>query len=207
MARSPAGTRSVRGDNRETIRLAPDSYTLVQNEAAIGMIEDAFTKSKLDLTDARFGCDYSLDGARMFAQWIFPAHTTKVRDGVEASLRVILLNCYDATTALSGRVGAFNWACANQSVSGQEYASFKFQHKGEIDLRPAVERLAIAAEKHVIETTRWERWPAIAVSDQLARKLIGRCPRSPRPRSTSWCMRGWSRATKIRCRAGRTCGA
>lgn len=167
----------VRGDTGETIRVAPKSYTLVQNETAIGMIEDALTKSKLDLTDARFGCDYSSDGARMFAQWLLPAHTAKVRDGVEASLRVVLLNAYDGSTALQGRVGAFNWVCANQSVSGQEYASFRFQHRGEIDLAPAIGRLTTAAECHALEVRRWERWPAIPVSDQLARKLIGALPK------------------------------
>jgi len=176
-AEIPGWHHIVRGDNQETIRLAPDSYTVVQNAEAIAMVEDAFTKSRLDLTDARFGCDYSSDGARMFAQWLFPAHTAKVRDGVEASLRVVMLNAYDGSTALQGRVGAFNWVCANQSVSGKEYASFRFQHKGAIDLAPAVARLAKAAEHHALEVSRWERWPAVPVSDQLARKLIGALPK------------------------------
>ncbi len=167
-----------RGDTGETIRVAPDSYTLVQNDYAVALIEDALNKSKLDTTDGRFGADYSADGARMFAQWILPAHTSKIKDGVEASLRVILFNAYDGSAALQGRVGSLNWACANQAFSGKEYASFKFQHKGKIDLEPAIARLAVAAEKHVVEAVRWERWPTIAVSDMLARKLLTALPKA-----------------------------
>lgn len=173
----PGWHHICRGDTGETIRLAPDSYTLVQNDYAVAMIEDALMRSRLDTTDGRFGCDYSSDGARMFAQWILPAHTAKIKPGVEASLRVILFNAYDGSTALQGRVGSLNWACANQAQSGKEYASFRFQHKGKIDLGPAIERLTIAAEKHVIEAHRWEHWPTVAVSDQTARKVIGAVPK------------------------------
>jgi hypothetical protein len=168
----------TRGDTGATIRVAPDSYTLVQNDYAVALIEDALIKSRLDTTDARFAADYSSDGARMWAQWILPAHTSKVRQGVEASLRVIFINAYDGSTALHGRVGSFNWACANQAVSGKEYASFRFQHKGEIDLVPAIARLTIAAEQHAIEVTRWERWTGIKVTDKLALKLLATLPKA-----------------------------
>jgi hypothetical protein len=167
-----------RGDTGATIRVAPDSYALVQNETAIGIIEDSLSRSRLDLTDARFAADYSSDGARMWAQWILPAHTATVRPGVEASLRVILLNSYDGSSALQGRVGSFNWVCANQAVSGKEYASFRYQHSGKIDLVPAIARLTIAAEQHAIEVNRWERWADIKVTDQLARKLLTALPKA-----------------------------
>lgn len=167
----------VRGDTGSTIRVAPATYTVVQNEYAVDMIEDALKKSKLDLTDARFGCDYSHDGARMFAQWILPAHTAHVRDNVEASLRVILLNSYDASTSLQARVGTFNWACANQAVSGKEFSSFKFQHSGKIDLTPAIGKLTLAAEEHVETVHRLERWPGVAISDKQARKILSAVPR------------------------------
>jgi hypothetical protein len=168
----------TRGDTGATIRLAPASYTVVQNEEAVGAIEDALKKSKLDLTDARFGCDYSHDGARMFAQWLLPAHTAYIRNGVEASLRVILLNSYDATTALQARIGSFNWACANQAVSGKEYSSFRFQHSGKIDLGPAIGKLTLAAEEHVETVKRLETWPAVHVTDQQARKLLSALPKA-----------------------------
>src|SRR5580765_6089118 len=42
-AEIPGWHHIVRGDNQETIRLAPDSYTVVQNAEAIAMVEDAFT--------------------------------------------------------------------------------------------------------------------------------------------------------------------
>lgn len=168
----------VRGDTGATIRVAPDSYTVVQNDFAVATIEQALHQSNLNLSGARFGVDYSHDGARMFAQWLLPAHTQMVRQGVEATLRVILLNSYDGTAALHCRTGSFNWACANQAVSGKEFGSFKFIHSGEIDLEPAVRRLTAAAEDHVQQVRRWELWPSIRVSDRQARAVIAAMPQT-----------------------------
>jgi hypothetical protein len=166
----------VRGDNNETIRVCGESYALVQNEFVVNMIETALRRSKLDLTDARVGFDYSHNGARMFAQWIFPAHTATVRPGVEASLRVVMLNSYDGSVPLSGRAGSYNWVCANQAVAGQDLASFKFRHTGEIDLAPAIAKLTAAAEEHAEQVRRWELWPAIPVSDQMVRAVLTSLP-------------------------------
>ena len=166
----------VRGDTGATIRVAPDTYTMVQNETAVDAIERALKSSSLDLTDARFGVDYSHDGARMFAQWILPAHTSVIRQGVEASLRTVLLNSYDGSSALHGRTGAYNWVCANTSVSGKEFGSFRFTHSGDIDLEPAVARLTKAAEEHVAQVERWKQWPDMRISDATARAVIGSLP-------------------------------
>lgn len=162
----------VNGETGKTIRVASDSYTVVQNDFAVDTIETALRKSRLDLTDARFGVDYSHDGARMFAQWLLPAHTSVIRPGVEATLRIVLLNSYDGSSALHARTGAYNWVCANTSVSGKEFGSFRFTHSGEIDLTPAVAKLTLAAEDHVEQAKRWERWPAIAVTDQSVRAVL-----------------------------------
>jgi Domain of unknown function (DUF932) len=160
--------RIVRGDTGKTIRVCSDGYTVIQNSFAIETVETALAKSTLDCTDMRYGIDYSHDGARMFAQWMLPAHTAKVKQGVEATLRLILLNSYDGSTALHCRSGSFNWACANQSVSGKEFESFRFTHTGEIDLPAAVAKLTLAAEDHVEQAKRWELWPLIDITDEQA---------------------------------------
>jgi uncharacterized protein DUF932 len=158
----------VRGDTGKTIRVCSDSYTLVQNDFAIATVEDALAKSTLDRADMQFGIDYSHDGARMFAQWLLPAHTEKVKSGVEATLRLIMLNAYDGSTAFSGRSGSYNWACANQAVAGKDFGSFRFIHTGEIDVEEAVKKLTLAAEDHVEQAKRWREWPEIAVTDEQA---------------------------------------
>lgn len=168
----------VRGDTGKTLRVAPDTYTVVQNDMAVDAIESALRKSRLDLTDARFGVDYSHDGGRMFAQWLFPAHTAEVRPGVEATLRVVLLNSYDGSSAVHCRVGAYNWVCANTSVSGKEFGSFRFTHSGEIDLVPAIGKLTLAAEEHVAQVERWKAWPSIPVSDQAVRAVMLSLPQT-----------------------------
>jgi hypothetical protein len=95
---------------------------------------------------------------------------------VEATLRTVLLNSYDGSSAIHGRTGAYNWVCANTSVSGTEFGSFRMAHKGKIDLEPAVARLTKAAEDHVQQVERWKRWPGIRISDATARAVIGSIP-------------------------------
>lgn len=166
----------VRGDTGATIRVAPDSYPLVQNDFVVRTVEEALSKTSMDLTDMRFGIDYSHDGARMFAQWLLPAHTALVKQGVEATLRIIILNSYDGSTAFSGRSGSYNWACANQAVSGKDFGSFRFVHAGEIDVGEAIAKLTLAAEEHVEQTRRWESWPQIGVSDEQACAVLCTLP-------------------------------
>jgi hypothetical protein len=159
-----------------TLHVASDGYKLITNEEAFGGFEDALRSSSLDLTDMHIGTDYSDCGARVFRQYLLPAHMVEVKPGVEVALRLLMFNSYNGSVGFSGQCGAFNFVCANTSISGNNIKSFKFRHSGNVDVRAAIGGLVEAAEEHVRTTRLWKSWPGIQLSDLQARDLIEALP-------------------------------
>lgn len=172
--------RIVRADTNKTLHVATDGYGLVKNEDAFGAFETALAGSALDLTGMRIGTDFARDGARCFRQYLLPAHKVEVKDGVMVALRLLMLNSYDGSIQFQGRAGAYNFVCANTSISGSDLAQFKIRHSGVIDIGAAVAKLVKAAEDHVHEIEGWRAWPQIQVPDLTARALIQGLPAASR---------------------------
>lgn len=172
----PDYKRIVRMDTGKTLNVTTDSYTVVTNEEAFGAFEVELRNSKLDLAGMRIGTDYARDGARVFRQYLLPAHQVEVKPGVAVALRLIMMNSYDGSMRFQGRAGAYNFVCANTSIAGTDIAGFKVKHTGEIDLSKAIGSLVAAAEAHVIETGTWKAWPHIKITDLGARALIQALP-------------------------------
>lgn len=174
----PGYLRIVREDTGCTLNVATDKYKIITNEEAFGAFEVALRESSLDLTGMRIGTDYANGGTRCFRQYLLPAHIVEVKPGVAVALRLLMMNSYDGSLAFKGLVGAYNFVCANTSVSGNEFASFKMKHAGGIDVPRAIGGLTQAAEAHVLEAERMRAWPQIAVSDAAARDLFGSMPQA-----------------------------
>jgi hypothetical protein len=172
----PGYLRIVREDTGDTLHVATDSYKVVTNEEAFGAFEDALKASTLDLTDMRIGTDYAANGARCFRQYLLPAHRVEVKNGIEVALRLIMMNSYDGSLKFRGQCGAYNFVCANTSVSGTDYAQFSMRHSGGIDVKQAIAGLTKAAEEHLETTRRWRAWPRIPVSDQQALEVCKAMP-------------------------------
>lgn len=172
----PGYMRIVREDTGCTLNVATDSYKIITNEEAFGAFETALHESTLDLTGMRVGTDYANGGARCFRQYLLPAHVVEVKQGVSVALRLLMMNSYDGSLAFKGQVGAYNFVCANTSVSGVDFASFRMKHTGQLDVPKAISGLAQAAEAHVLEAARMKAWPQIGVSDAKAREVFGSMP-------------------------------
>jgi hypothetical protein len=160
--------RIVNAELDKTLHIATDAYELVSNEEAFGQFELALAKSNLDLTDMQIATDYSGYGARVFRQYLLPAHKVEVKPGVEVALRAIMMNSYDGSMKFRGCSGAYNFVCANTSIFGTDYSKFEFSHRGKVDVSKAITGLIAAAEEHVGAAKRWQRWPEIAITDQQA---------------------------------------
>lgn len=172
----PGWLRIVREDTEQTLHVATDKYQVVTNEEAFGAFEEALEKSTLDRTNMRIGTDYAGGGARCFRQYLLPAHRVEVKTGVEVALRLLMMNSYDGSLKFRGQCGAYNFVCANTSISGTDYAQFAARHTGKIDVRAAIEGLTKAAEEHVETTRRWAEWPKIGVTDQQAMAVCKTMP-------------------------------
>lgn len=174
----PGWQRVVNVDLGKTLHVATDAYRLVPNEVAYGAFEDALKRSRLDLTDMQIGTDMPALGARCFRQYVLPAHTVRVKPGVDVALRFIMLNSYDGTTSFRGMSGAYNFVCANTSIVGRDYARFALRHTGEPDVENAILGLVKAAEEHVEVSNKWSLWPQIRLTDQQAITAIKALPNS-----------------------------
>ena len=172
----PGYRRIVRTDSAKTLNITTDSYKVITNEEAYGTFEDELRKSSLDLTDMRIGTDYAREGARVFRQYLLPAHQVEVKPGVAVALRLLMLNSYDGSLRFQGKAGAFNFVCANTSIHGNEISGFKIRHSGDIDLTGAVAGLVKAAQEHFAEAAKWRIWPSIRIADLQARALIQATP-------------------------------
>ena len=168
--------RIFRVDTKKTLNITSDSYSLITNEDAFGAFEGQLAKSSLDCTGMQIGTDYASEGARVFRQYLLPAHQVEVKPGVAVALRLLMLNSYDGSLRFQGRAGAYNFVCANTSIHGTDLAGFKVKHTGAIDLTGAVAGLVKAAQDHVHEVEKWRIWPSIRIADLQARALIQATP-------------------------------
>lgn len=168
--------RIVNADTNKTLNVTSVGYSLITNERLFSELEDKLRESKLDLTDMRIGTEFARDGARVFRQYMLPAHRVTVKPGVDVALRILALNSYDGSSRCTGRAGAYNFVCANTSIFGTDIAGFKLRHSGDLDLSGAVAGLVKAAEDHVAEASKWRVWPDIRITDVAARALIQTMP-------------------------------
>lgn len=173
--------RITRTDTGKTLHVVSDRYKLVSNEEAFTAFEEALRKSGLNLDGMRIGTDFAAGGARVFRQYLLPAHDVEVKPGVRVALRLLMFNSYDGSLAFTGRAGAYNFVCANTSISGKDMASFRKRHTDTLDVGKAVEALATAARKHIDQVERWRAWPAIRVSDAQALDVFKALPQATKP--------------------------
>ena len=163
----PGWKRVQRDDTGTVLAVHTDSYRLITNEEAFGAFEDALRHSSLDLNGMRIATDYANGGARVFRQYLLPAHMVEVAPRVRVALRLLMFNSYDGTVAFKGMSGAFNFVCANTCVVGKEFASFKMKHiNGSValDLHKVATTLVHAAEQFEVEAQRFRDWHNIRIS-------------------------------------------
>jgi hypothetical protein len=189
----PGYFRIVREDTGDTLHVATESYKLITNEEAFGAFESALESSSLDLTDMRIGTDYANKGARVFRNYILPAHRVEVKPGVEVALSLVMQNSYDGSMRFRGQVGGYTFVCANTSVSGRDLASFGIRHAGTVDVPTAIKGLTSAAEQHLETVKRWRAWPKIAITDQTAMDTLKLLPQSTET-LTDHLVHAWLRA-------------
>src|SRR4029077_17492332 len=103
--------------------------------------------STLDKTGMRIGTDLTNNGARIFRQYLFPAHMVQFDSryhGMRSvALRILMFDSYDGSSKFRGMAGGFDFVCANESVSGKEIDTIGFKHVGDMEqkISDAADRL------------------------------------------------------------------
>lgn len=164
--------RIVRTDNDKTLEVVGANYAFVDHRTLFEQFESAIAKSGLDASGMVIGTDYANEGRRVFRQYVFPAHSFSVKEGVPLAFRMIMQNSLDGSSKVSGRAGFFSFVCANGAIIGTNVGAFALRHQGEIDLRAAIAELVAGADYHITQQDRLREWPRIGVTDRKALDLI-----------------------------------
>jgi hypothetical protein len=182
--RIPGHKAVVREDTGDTLAVHSDKYSLVPYQVHFDAFEKAIAASALDTTDMRIGTDMTNNGARIFRQYLFPAHMVKVDSRHHGerpvALRIFMFDSYDGSSRFWGKTGAFDFICANQSVSGKEIDSIGFKHTGDMAAKidAAAEQLTNSAQRFVEEMQRLAEWPLIELKNVEFSELVDALPQS-----------------------------
>ena len=179
----PGHRAVVRSDTGDTLAVHSDKYSLVPYQVHFDAFERAIGQSNLDTTGMRIGTDLTDNGARIFRQYLFPAHHVLVNSGRGermVALRILMFDSYDGSAKFRGKAGGFDFVCANESVSGKEIDSIAFMHVGELELKivAAAQQLTQASERFIESMDRLQRWPAIDLKVIEFSELVADMPQS-----------------------------
>jgi Domain of unknown function (DUF932) len=180
----PGHKAVVRKDTGDTLAVHSDKYSLVPYQVHFDAFEKAISLSSLDPTGMRIGTDLTNNGARIFRQYLFPAHMVEFDSryhGMRSmALRILMFDSYDGSSKFRGMSGGFDFVCANKSVSGKTIDEVGFKHTGDMEAKisDAAERLTNAAQRFIEETNRTARWPNIDLRMIEFSELVGELPQS-----------------------------
>ena len=163
----PGHKAVVRGDTGDTLAVHSDKYSLVPYQVHFDAFEKAIARSGLYAENMRIGTDLTNNGARIFRQYLFPDHKVTIDSRHHGertvALRIFMFDSYDGSSRFWGKTGAFDFVCANQSVSGKEIDSIGFKHVGDMEAKidAAAEQLSGSAQRFILEMHRVACWPMI----------------------------------------------
>ena len=180
----PGHKAVVRGDTGDTLAVHSDKYSLVPYQVHFDAFEKAISLSSLDPTGMRIGTDLTNNGARIFRQYLFPAHMVKFDSRYHGersvALRILMFDSYDGSSKFRGMAGGFDFVCANESVSGKEIDTIGFKHVGDMEAKisDAADRLTSSAQRFVEEMNRLQVWPHIDLKMIEFSELVNDLPQS-----------------------------
>lgn len=170
----PGYKRVARGDTGDTMAVMSADYKVITYERQFRAFDEALRLSPLDLSEMRIATDLTHDGARVFRQYVLPAYTIETSPGRELAMRFIMFGSYDGSTAFKGRVGAYDFVCANTSVIGKDLMKISVKHIGDTESKidNAADALVRAASGYIKQKERIQRWQHIDVDPSMVKKLL-----------------------------------
>ena len=118
-----------RKDTKQALGIVSDQYEIVQYMDIVDGVEQAITRSGMDLTDAEFETNVYDDGARLELTARFPAHEQSIgkeSDTVKPELK--FRTSQNRTWANNMMVGLWRSACYNTLVNGDKLAYIYGRH-------------------------------------------------------------------------------
>jgi len=126
---SSIGVGLRRKDTKQPLGIVSENYEIVQYMDIVDGVEQAITRSGMDLTDAEFKTNVYDDGAKIELTARFPAHEQsigKLDDTVKPELK--FRTSQNRTWANNMMVGLWRSACYNTLVNGDKLAYIYGRH-------------------------------------------------------------------------------
>ena len=126
---SSIGVGLRRKDTKQPLGIVSENYEIVQYMDIVDGVEQAITKSGMDLTDAEFETNVYDEGARIELTARFPAHEQsigKLTDTVKPELK--FRTSQNRTWANNMMVGLWRSMCYNTLVNGDKLAYIYGRH-------------------------------------------------------------------------------
>lgn len=171
-----------REDTGDVLALHSEKYQLISYQDSFSEFDAAIEQAPgIDSTDMRIATDLTNDGARVFRQYLFPAHTRTITDGDDIALRIIMFNSYDGSYAFTGMAGYYRFVCANTCVSGDDIIRTRVVHRGQNmqnRIENTIQSIVDAANGAMEKTADFERWVSTPTSLEQAREILTDLPQS-----------------------------
>jgi hypothetical protein len=147
---SSIGVGIRRVDNKQPLGIVSDKYEVVQYMDIVDGVEQAISKSGMDLTDAQFATNVYDDGAKIELTAKFPAHQVAVGVSKGKTDDVIpefkFRTSQNRTWANNGMMGLWRSACYNTLVSGDKLAYVYGRHTKNFNIDSFATKIQNAGE-------------------------------------------------------------
>ena len=144
---SDIGVGIRRKDTKQPLGIVSDQYEVVQYMDIVGSVEEAISKSGMDLTDAKFITNVYDDGAKIELTAKFPAHETSVgsvKDTVIPEFK--FRTSQNRTWANNGMMGLWRSMCYNTLVNGDKLAYIYGRHTKNFNVNGFATKIQNAGE-------------------------------------------------------------
>ena len=161
----------VRNDNHNSVGIVGSKYEVAQHPDAFRTVERIIAGSDLDVTGVTRDIQVSHDGARAYAVYTLPAHSTG-EGKEETALQISTRNSFDGSWCFHVEVGAVRMICLNGQVFLDSFAMFKARHTAGLNMDHAARKLSKAIDVYQNESERWLKWQNTSVTDNEAFKTF-----------------------------------
>lgn len=149
-------------------------YTLVKNEYAFNMVNDAINelgaKGLVNIDGLYIKDAVVSKGGKTIRQYIFPNHLIDF-NGESIMMRIVVINSYDGSANFSLQVGGFRIVCTNGLVTGNRFMNLNQRHKGTVNLA-SIEKQIVTASKSFQEMGKqWEAMLATTITNKQIENL------------------------------------
>lgn len=157
----------------EPLSIVSKNYRVVTNDEVMTNIQEAFNKSKIDLTGATAEAKFSHFGARTMVDIRIPSVSIQMKeDQSPSNLQVTVLNSYDGRWKYQVRAGAIRMACMNGQILGDFVGTYTEYHNARLDVETSSGRIIRMADQFDSAQEWWIKMINRSVSeDQLYRAI------------------------------------